>query len=306
MFSDSNDDENNNSSNPNIEWKKKGFDNNEKTSRRVDSKKAEEYEATSKKSNLQKTDRPMTPANLPKGLKQLRKKIIQSVYDEEDEEEFETFQAVLDPNDMDNSLIFALNDKEKKILEQKNTLKTITSLQNAGKLEALNKTQKISQKAGLGKVDKSILNQEMLDATYDEKKIGKTIKKNLSKKLKINVKNVSEDKYKDVISGVKAIRDLGGKVEGMKADQVAEAGKKKNDKRKVAEIIYDNAKNKEKSKMEERAEKISAKKLYEKTGRIAPQNLNRKEIREQTIRSIENTNVRGNERVKERESRGRS
>ena len=43
MFSDSNDDENNNnSSNPNIEWKKKGFDNNEKSSRRIDTKKAEE------------------------------------------------------------------------------------------------------------------------------------------------------------------------------------------------------------------------------------------------------------------------
>ncbi len=95
MFSDSNDDENNNnSSNPNIEWKKKGFDNNEKSSRRIDTKKAEEYEATSKKSNIQRSDRPMVPTNLPKGLKQLRKKIIQSVYDKEGEYKLETFQTV--------------------------------------------------------------------------------------------------------------------------------------------------------------------------------------------------------------------
>ncbi|MFV0626006.1 MAG: hypothetical protein ACK5N8_01475 [Alphaproteobacteria bacterium] len=307
MFSDSND-ENNKSSNPNIEWKKKGFGNNEKTSRRIDTKKAEEYEATTKKTNVQNgaSRGPITATDLPKGLKKLRKKIIQSVYDdEEDEDELETFQVILDPNELgeNNSLISALNDKEKKILEQKNTLKTINNLQNAGKLEALNQSQKLNQKAGLGRIDRGTLNKEMLDVTYDERKIGKTIKKNISKKLKVNVKNLPEEKYKDVLKGVKAIRELGGRVEGMRADKVAEAGKQKNDKRKVAEIIYDNARNKEKTKFQENAQKANAKKVFEKTGRIPAQNLNKKEIREQTIRSIENSNTRGNTKTRDGKSR---
>ncbi|MDD4556081.1 MAG: hypothetical protein PHE89_01950 [Alphaproteobacteria bacterium] len=306
MFSESDDEKN--SSNPNIEWKKKGLDNKEKLSRRIDTKKAEEHEAKSKNPS-QNVNRSQTPRALPKGLKKIRKKISQSVYDEEDEDELNGFQIFLDPASLEmenNSLFHALNDNEKKVLEQKNTLKTIGSQQNAGKLDAINRAQKINQQAGVGRMDRQAINKDMLDPTFDETKVGKAAAKAASKKLKVKVDGMSTDKYKDVIKGVKTIRDLGGRVEGMKADKVAEAGEKSKDKKKVAEIIYDNAKSKDKVKLEEKAKIIEAKKLYEKTGRNTSQNLSKKQVREQTVRNIENENMRGNMRVKERPQRERN
>ena len=62
-----------NSSNPNIEWKKPGFGSSEKLSLKVNTKEAVLYDAK-KKNGLQKSN-PLTPADLPPGLKKIRKKI---------------------------------------------------------------------------------------------------------------------------------------------------------------------------------------------------------------------------------------
>ena len=68
------------SSSPNIEWKKKqGFETSEKNSRKTDIKKSIEYEAK-RKNNLNKTT-PVRPSDLPKGLKKIRKK-IKEAYEE--------------------------------------------------------------------------------------------------------------------------------------------------------------------------------------------------------------------------------
>ena len=73
-----------NSSNPNIEWKKPGFGSSEKLSLKVNTKEAVLYDAK-KKNGLQKSN-PLTPADLPAGLKKIRKK-IKDVFDEDEEDE---------------------------------------------------------------------------------------------------------------------------------------------------------------------------------------------------------------------------
>ena len=62
------------SSNPNIEWKKTGFDFNERITLKTNVRKAVEYEAKNKNSGLKKKYIP-NPAELPSGLKKIRKKI---------------------------------------------------------------------------------------------------------------------------------------------------------------------------------------------------------------------------------------
>ena len=66
-----------NSSNPNIEWKKPGFGSSEKLSLKVNTKEAVLYDAK-KKNGLQKSN-PLTPADLPAGLKKIRQKIKMSL-----------------------------------------------------------------------------------------------------------------------------------------------------------------------------------------------------------------------------------
>lgn len=61
----------NNSSNPNIEWKKSGFDEQEKLTLKTNVAKAAEYEA--KKDNITGS-KPLRPTDLPVGLKKIRKK----------------------------------------------------------------------------------------------------------------------------------------------------------------------------------------------------------------------------------------
>lgn len=61
------------SSNPNIEWKKPGFDFNEKITLKTNVRKAVEYEAQNKNSGVNKSYTP-SPAELPKGLKKSAKR----------------------------------------------------------------------------------------------------------------------------------------------------------------------------------------------------------------------------------------
>lgn len=66
-------------SDTNLEWKKKGFESKETLTLKTNVKKALQYEATAKKP-VQNGFSPL-PSELPKGLKKIRKK-IKDVYDD--------------------------------------------------------------------------------------------------------------------------------------------------------------------------------------------------------------------------------
>ena len=134
-----------NSSNPNIEWKKPGFGSSEKLSLKVNTKEAVLYDAK-KKNGLQKSN-PLTPADLPAGLKKIRKK-IKDVFDEDEEDENDSVFVPSQSLQEANSLFNALNEDEKRIFKQQQTLHQIKMQNDAGKLEALAMANKTAQEAG--------------------------------------------------------------------------------------------------------------------------------------------------------------
>lgn len=223
-----------NSSNPNIEWKKPGFGTSEKLSLKVNTKEAVVYDAK-KKNGIQKTS-PLTPADLPAGLKKLRTK-IKDVFDEDDEDETES--AVIPAQGLQeaNSLLNALNEDEKKILKQHQTLHQIKMQQDAGKLEALALANKMAQEAGLKGLQKQTINQNMLSPTADTTVLENIVKKDLAKGLKIKDSHLQEGQFIQVLRGISNIRKAGGlkAMEGLNLQQVAQAA----DEKKVARILLE-------------------------------------------------------------------
>ena len=254
------------SSETNIEWKKdKAFGETEKLTRKVDVKKALQYEATEKKP-LQNNFTPR-PTELPKGLKKIRKK-IKDVYDEEDEEESFYDFAPLEQN---NSLLNALNEEEKRQLNQQKVIDNQRMLQNAGKMEAIMVADKVSKQVGLKGLDKAIINQNMQtvsqgSATYDE-----ALKDNVAKKAKINRRKLSKGETITLLRGIKRIQNIAlvaeesqlKALEGMKVEDLMNAGNSQTKDEQVAEIILKKSGRKNKKDAQKIAQK--AKKPLAKT-----------------------------------------
>lgn len=223
-----------NSSNPNIEWKKPGFGTSEKLSLKVNTKEAVIYDAK-KKNGIQKNS-PITPADLPAGLKKLRTK-IKDVFDEDEEDENESVIVPIQGLQESNSLLNALNEDEKKILKQHQTLHNIKLQQDAGKLEALAMANKLAQEAGLKGLQKQTINQSMLNPAPDNNVMENIVKNDLAKSLKIKGDQVSDGRYIQVLRGINNIRKVGGikAMEGLNLQQVAQAA----DEKKAAKILLE-------------------------------------------------------------------
>jgi len=228
-------------SNPNIEWKKKkGFDNKERLSLRVDVRKALKQEAEDKKS-VSGNNVPR-PAELPKGLKKIRKK-IKDIYDDEEEDEND---YILSPLDLNNSLFNALQEDEKRQLQQQKTIQTIDSLQNAGKAASIAAANKVSKDLGLKGLNKKIINKNMLDASSG-KTYENTLKDELSAKAKIKGRNLSEKETVNLLRGIKKIQIMAEAadtsklraIEGWKIEELVDAGQKDSDEKKIAEKILE-------------------------------------------------------------------
>lgn len=228
--------------NPNLEWKKSGFDAKEKLTLKVNLKEALKYEAK-KKTNVQKNTVP-TPADLPLGLKKIRKK-IKDVFDEDEDENEDDF-AIVSPLSLDenNSLLKALNDDERKILKQQEVNNTIKMQQNAGKMEALSIADRFAKDAGLKKLSKESIANGMQEIGLGENAIKNIVKDDIAKKMNIKGRNLSDAKTIQLLRGIKRIRAVGGAdaVKGLKISEVVLVGEIdekdwKVDDRKVAKII---------------------------------------------------------------------
>lgn len=214
-------------SNPNIEWKKSGIGTNEKLSLKINTKEAALYDAKKKNNLRQKV--PVTPADLPNGIRKIRKKINQSLLDDEEEDENEV--SIVSSGmalDQANSLLNALNDDEKMILKQQETLQNIKMQQTAGKMEAVATASRFAQQQGLKGLNKAAINRTMQDAglVTGEAALKKTIEKNVAKDLKLKGSQLPEAKFIQFLRGLKNIQAIGGvhAVEGMRIDEVVQAG----------------------------------------------------------------------------------
>lgn len=266
-------------SNPNIEWKKKkGFDNKERLTLKTNVKKAVQYEATKKKP-VANAFSPL-PSDLPKGLKKIRKKIKDIYDDDEDENEYDFIPA---PTDINNSLINALHEDEKRQLQQRETIKNNTMLQNAGKMEALIMADRITREMGMKGLDKKTLNNNMLDVSMNSQTYENALKEDIAKKAKINGRRLSSGETITLLRGIKRIQSMAAQadepkikaIEGWKIDEIVNAGKDSlgslSDKElakkileksgrkadtKQAEKMAKNSKNKTKAKNKETYQKI--------------------------------------------------
>lgn len=226
-------------SNPNLEWKKSGFEDKEHLTRKTDTKKALVYDAT-RKNSLQ-PDPAFRTGELPKGLKKIRKK-IKEVYDEDDEDEND---FIIMPLEQSNSLLNALHEDELRQLKQQETLNTQKMLQDAGKMEALMSADKTTRELGLKGLSKETANQNMQDVSLNSKTYENALKEDIRKRLRLRGRKLSEGETINLLRGIKRISDMAEAseesklkiMEGMKISEIVNAGEKNTDDKEVAKLI---------------------------------------------------------------------
>ena len=243
-----------NSSNPNIEWKKSGFGTTEKLSLKINAREAIKYNAKNK--NVIQTNNPLTPADLPAGLKKIRKK-IKDVFDEDEDEDEIIIAAPVQSLQESNSLYNALNDEEKKILKQQETLQNIKMQQDAGKLEALSLAAHTLQEKGVEGLSQQTVARVMQDAAPMNKSLENLVKKDLVKGLKLKDENLSEGRYIQILRGINNLKRAGGikAVEGLSLREVERAS----DEKQVAKVLLEKTGRKEPKKKRQLEKQIDKK-----------------------------------------------
>lgn len=214
------------SSNPNIEWKKTGFDSQERVTLKINVKEAALYNA--KKKNPQAASIP-NPVNLPKGLKKIRKK-IRDVFDDEEEEDENEFQITPSGLELDsgNSLLNALNEDEKKILHQQENLQNMKMQQTAGKMEAIATVAQLAKQAGIKGLEKDIASKNLQNVAPTDEIFAHTIRDILAEKENVKGEDIPAGKVIQTLRGVKRVKEMGGNkaLQGLKLQDIQEIGEK--------------------------------------------------------------------------------
>ncbi len=222
-----------------FDWKKNGFDKNERLSLRINAKEADNYNARKKNQPL-KANR---PENLAAGLKKIRKKIREVYDDDEDDDENGTIFAPIQyaKEEEENPLLNALNEDEKRLFYQKQNIENVNMQQTAGKMEALHIANNLARESGLKDISRKAMAAGMQEATFRPEEIQeKVIKKEVSGKLGIKGK-IEDGKIISAARGIKKIESLGGKEAAKNLDMrdVVKAGEEKLDEIKLAELILE-------------------------------------------------------------------
>ncbi|MBQ7303938.1 MAG: hypothetical protein IJW75_03355 [Alphaproteobacteria bacterium] len=223
-----------------FDWKKKSVENKERLTLKNDINEAIKFEAKNKAPTISKKS--INPENLPLGLLKMRKK-IRDIYDEDDEDEDDTFFAhiKMPEDEEDNSLLNALNDDEKKIFNQQNTLHHTKMQQNAGKMEALHIANNLAKEAGLHNISQKALEIGMQEATFDpQKRQEKIIEQEIGKKLGIKG-NIKGEKITQAAKGIKKVEQLGGKeaTKNIEMKDMVKAGEEKLSDQELAKLILE-------------------------------------------------------------------
>ncbi len=249
----------------NIDWEqKKGFDKNEKNSRRIDIKKALTAEAKGR-NNFKQTAKQIK--NLPPNLKKLKTK-IREVYDEDEEEEDENTPIIFDFafENENSSLLGALKDEERAKLQEKQTLENQKMQQTAGKMEAFLAADRTSKKLGLKGIKRKIINENLQSVTQNSETFEQVLQQTISDKTKVKTKKLSKTDAKNVIKGISRIqdaslsqKDFSKNLEDMKTDDLIRIGKAKTTKE-TAEMILEKSGRKEPKKTAKRIKKLEKQK----------------------------------------------
>lgn len=236
----------NETTNPNIEWKKKSFGKKERLSRHLDAQQNVYAQIKAKESSA-KSSSVASQINAPfsSHLKKMRKKIKEALDDEDEDEEeysfvFDNSLLFLDNTKAsDTSLFQGLNEKEKQIINQKQTSQNIQNQQNTSKLFALSRINRLAQKAGLGNLSPQDIAENMQNNGWGKETFEMAIKHNVAPDIKIGFAKLDDQKIKDLMRGIKRLQRIGGfsAVQGMKINDVINITNTKNDDQKVAQLL---------------------------------------------------------------------
>lgn len=221
-----------------LAWKdKKGFDLQERATLKINQREAQRYK---KRKNQRHKLKPLTPDKLNAGLYRLRQKIRDSFDDEDEDDENYIFIPIPQmQDDEDNKLLSGLNDEEKRMFKQKNTIEQINMQQTAGKMEALQTAQNLALETMNRGLNKKMLNNKLQEAIFDPQNMhDNVIEKNVGKKLGLRGK-IEDGKIIQAARGIKKAQEMGGKTATKDLDMkdVVKAGEGKMSERDLAKLI---------------------------------------------------------------------
>ncbi|MBR1600139.1 MAG: hypothetical protein IJ677_01020, partial [Alphaproteobacteria bacterium] len=217
---------------------KKGFDDSERMTLKINVQEALQYEAEKGKKKI---------GSLPKNLKKIKKKVRDS-YDEDEEEgmdedvirslrELQINQT--DASNGDNSLINALNEQERRQIMQSTNIEITRHEENAGKKNALEQADTNLRKATLHKMNTQEFMNEMNDAIYNPSRLRReAMENNIAKQMGIKG-HIEKRNEGNVVDGVKKVKELSGnrKVKTLEMKDVQQIGKKNMNQNQTAELI---------------------------------------------------------------------
>ncbi|MBR6409314.1 MAG: hypothetical protein IKS23_03640 [Alphaproteobacteria bacterium] len=223
-------------------WKKNGFDVHEHLTLKNNALEAEVYQDSEQQrrpKRLKNNDK-----KLPLGLQKIRKK-IREVYDEDDEEEDDytyTFahMPMVEPEE-DDRLLKGLTDQEKRDLQQKETIDTMKSMQDAGRMEALHIAHNMARDIGLKGLEKKTVSESMQRAEFKPQEIQDlAIQKDIAARLGIKGK-IDNGKVREAAKGIKKVENLGGQkaTKNLDMKDMIKAGEEKLDEIRLAELILE-------------------------------------------------------------------
>lgn len=231
---------------------KSGFDDSERLTLKINVKEATRYDAIKDR----KTTKP----------KKNVKKTPKNVYREHEEEEEDDRESVdkyvirslqelqINQNDASNgdtSLINALLPNEKRQIEQSTNIEITRQEQNAGRHDALEKTDTMLRKSGMKKMSTQEFMDQMRDAIYEPGNLKRSaLEDNLVKKIGIKGE-ITPHNEQNVVNGVRKINEVTEhrRVEKVTTKDAAKIGGQKLSNNQTAELILE--KSGQKSKLEE-------------------------------------------------------
>lgn len=264
---------NNDTLNPNFEWKKKSFGKRERLSRRIDANQAEVFAARKKDNFAPSLSITASSADkLSRNLKNLHKKIKDALDEDEDDDDFvaaaiETFEL---ENELNNNPLFQImSDTEKRTLRQQQTLQEIKMQQQAAKTAALAALNSLAKQAGLPKLSPTCIAENMQNNGWGKETFKTALEHNIAPDIKTGYLRPDAEKIKKLMKGLKRLKKIGGfnAVQGMKINDVIHITDTKFDDAKVAKLLLNKTGRKPNQSQDRKAErrrnqpKVSFKKL---------------------------------------------
>lgn len=222
-----------------IKTDKKGFDNNERLTLKINVRAAEQYDAERGKKKI---------GALPPNMKKLKKK-VRDLY-EDDEEDEDMDQDVIrslqelqinqnDASNGDNTLLNALSDNERRQIMQSTNIEITRHEQNAGRQNALEQSDTKLRQAGLKKMTTAEFAKEMDGALYNPSRLRReAMEHNIAKKMGIEgkIEKHSEGKIVQGIRRVKSVTE-DKQVKSINMNDVKNIGQKNMLQNETAELI---------------------------------------------------------------------